>query len=190
MSETPKPSEPQVNAPGEPVAPENKVNQVTQKIVSVPVNIIGGLGTVILGIITLYITADVIGRYILKKPIYGSDEMAGLLFLVVAACAFGYTQKVGRHIRIEMFHNILPKTGKFALDIFNYLVSFGISAIISWQMFAAAQRFILHLNASSAISEQLHLPFVPFVIILGVGFGLFALVILSNIIVTITKAVK
>ncbi len=183
MSETAKP----VKGTSIQLKSENKVYKITQNIIAQPVKLMVGISTVVLAAIVLLITADVIGRYIFKRPVYGADELSGLLFLCVAACAFAYTQKEGSHIRIELFIKILPRTGRFVINIFNYLVALGMTSLICWQAFVSVRKLVLNLQGGSQASEILGIPWLPFVIILGLGFGVFALVILNNLIMTITK---
>lgn len=190
MNESKEPTEHPTKGTEVQVNPENRVSLIAQKIISSPVKVMVGISSVLLMVIVLLVTFDVIGRYIFKRPISGADELAGLLLLCVAACAFSYTQTKGQHLRIDMLIKRLPKKARLVFDMFNFLVSLVVTALITWQVFAAASRIALNLQGGSRVSEQLHIPWLPILIILGLGFGVYALVILTNAIMTVTKAGK
>jgi TRAP-type transport system small permease protein len=190
VSETVKPPEHPAKGPKVQGEPESRISRIAWKIIQSPVKVMVGISSVLLMVIVFLVTADVIGRYIFKHPINGSDELAGLLLLCVAACAFSYTQTKNQHIRIDIFIKTLPKKARLVLDMFNFLVTLVVTALISWQVFAAASRIILNLQGGSKVSEQLHIPWLPILIILGLGFAIYALVILASAVMALTKAGK
>ncbi len=190
MSETTKPidHQPKMEAPQPEM--EKRVSATINKIFSSPVNIMVAIGAGLLAVIMLLMTFDVIGRYIFKHPINGSDELVGLLLLCVAACAFSYTQKEKRHIRIDVIIDHIPRKLQLGFNVFNSLITLGMLSVITWQMFIAARKFVLNLQSGSAASEVLGIPWYPFLIILVIGFGVFTLVILADTILDFIKAIS
>ena len=169
---------------------EKKVSTVVKKIFSSPVRIMAAISSIFLALITLLVTSDVIGRYLFKHPIKGSDELVGLLLLCVAACAFSYTQTQNRHIRIDILLSRVHPRARLGFDIYNYLFSLGIFGLITWQIFVTARKYILNLQGGTSNSEILSIPWSPFLIILGLGFAIYSLVLLSDLIVVCVKAAK
>lgn len=163
---------------------------LTKKIFSQPVKAMVAFSSVLLIVIMLLMAADVILRFLFRRPIEGSDELVGLLLLCIAACAFSYTQLDKRHVRIELFFEHLPKKVQLFLNIFNFLLAFAIASLIAWRMFVAARMYILNLQGGSPVSDVLGLPWFPYLVIAGIGFSIFALVLLADLLMTFGKAVK
>jgi TRAP-type transport system small permease protein len=190
MSETTGPVNQQPRAAAQQARLEKRVSAAVDKIFSSPVKIMMAIGAGLLAIIMLLMTFDVIGRYIFKHPINGSDELVGLLLLCVAACAFSYTQKEKRHIRIDVIIDHIPHKLHLVFNVFNGLLTLGMLSVMTWQMFLAARRFVLGLQSGSAASEVLGIPWYPFLIIMVIGFGIFTLVMLADTIIDFVKAMN
>ncbi len=169
---------------------EKKVSHIVKRIFSNPVKVMVTISSIFLAAMMLLVTSDVTGRYVFKTPVKGSDELVGLLLLCVAACAFSYTQQEKRHIRIDILIDHVPPRARLGFDIFNYLFSLGVYGLITWQIFGTARKYILHLQFGTSTSEILHIPWTPFLIILGLGFAILSLVMLSDMIIAIVKVVK
>jgi TRAP-type transport system small permease protein len=169
---------------------EKKVSNIIKKIFANPVKVMVTISSIFLAAMMLLVTADVTGRYVFKTPVKGSDELVGLLLLCVAACAFSYTQQEKRHIRIDILIDRVPRRARLGFDIFNYLFSLGIYVLITRQIFIIVQRYINHLQTGTSTSEILHIPWTPFLIIMGLGFAILSLVMLSDMILTIVKVAK
>lgn len=165
------------------------VSIISNKIINPLVRFMVNMGSFIILVMIILVDSDVVGRY-LKQPIQGTDELIGFLFLCFAACSFSYTQKEKKHIRIDLFLNKIPPRGRLALDFVCYLFTFVAASLISRQLFIVARQFILDLQSGSSVSEILSIPYSPFLIILGIGFAVFALVSLSDTIISIIKLAK
>lgn len=148
------------------------------------------IGSCAIFAIMVLMTSDVIGRYFFKHPIIGSDEIVGILLICLAACAFSYTQRLKQHIRVDLLTSHFPVKVRLALDIITNLIALLVISGIAWQMFVAAQRYLLHLQGGSPVSVTLEIPWSPFIIILGVGFVIFALILLADFIGDILKVGK
>jgi len=86
----------------------------------------------IASIVMLMITADVMMRYLFRKPIIGVFElsefaMVGIVFLGVA-----YVQSIKGHVNVPiLIEKLSPKT-QASLTIFGYLLGFASLSIITW----------------------------------------------------------
>ncbi|WP_417584894.1 TRAP transporter small permease [Nitrincola sp.] len=67
---------------------------------------------------TLLIFVSTLMRYIGGKPVRFSDELAGLLFISLAFFCLPHILNKGRHIRIEILLQILPKKLVMIADFF------------------------------------------------------------------------
>ncbi len=149
-----------------------------------------GISSVLLIAVMLLVTTDVTGRYLFKHPFTGSDELVGLLLLCTAACAFSYTQKENRHVRIDLLIDRLAYRSRLIFDILNFFFATVITALISWQVFVAARKLYLNLQGGTQLSETLGIPWLPFMIILGLGFAIFALVLMGDLIISLVKVAR
>ena len=73
--------------------PRTRVSDLINRYLTMPTKVTLLLGAILIMATVLLMSTDVIGRYLFKHPIQGSDELTGFLFLCTAAFAFAYTQK-------------------------------------------------------------------------------------------------
>jgi TRAP-type C4-dicarboxylate transport system permease small subunit len=190
VSENPK----QVEAEPKSAAPqsglENKVNSFTDKIFTVPFKITKTLGSALIMVTVLLMTINVVGRYIFKRPVEGSDELIGFLILCTAAFAFSYTQREKQHLRVDVLIDRLRGKARDLFDLFALILGLGVSIIIAWQMFEAARKYILNLQGGPPVSWILGIPYFPFLLILGLGYAVYALAVLTDAITVIIKVAR
>ncbi len=190
MNEIPK----QVDAQPKSAAPqsvlEKKVNSFTDKIFRVPFKITKTLGSALIMVTVLLMTINVVGRYIFKRPVEGSDELIGFLILCTAAFAFSYTQRERQHLRVDVLIDRLRGKARDFLDLFALILGLGVSIIISWQMFEAARKYILNLQGGPPVSWILGIPYFPFLLVLGLGYAVYALAVLTDAITIIIKVAR
>lgn len=168
----------------------DKSSMLMDKIFSNPVKLMLAIGSCAIFAIMALMTVDVIGRYFFKHPIVGSDEIVGVLLICLAACGFSYTQRLKQHIRVDLLTSHLPVKARLALDLITNLIALLVVFGITWQMFVAARRYLLHLQGGSPVSVTLGIPWYPFIIILGAGFAIFGLILLADFIAGILKVGK
>jgi TRAP-type C4-dicarboxylate transport system permease small subunit len=75
-----------------------------------------GLGA--MAAICLATLIDVVGSKFFKWPLPGSTEMIAVIQVVAIAGGLAFSKIDGRHIRVDIFIDYLPKRGKAALDLF------------------------------------------------------------------------
>ncbi len=190
VSEIPKQVENQPKSEAPQSGLEKKVNNFTDKIFSVPFKITKILGSGLIMVTVLLMTINVVGRYIFKRPVEGSDELIGFLILCTAAFAFSYTQREKQHLRVDVLIDRLSGKVRDFLDLFALILGLGVSIIISWQMFEAARKYILHIQGGPPVSWILGIPYYPFLLVLGVGYGVYALAVFSDAITFMIKLAR
>jgi TRAP-type C4-dicarboxylate transport system permease small subunit len=179
---------PEVIEPEPPIA--KKISGAREKILAGPVGVMMTIGSVALFAMMVLRVVDVGGRYFFKHPFTGADELVGFLLLCMAACGFTYAQSRHAHIRIDIMTEHLPLKARRILDVYNFVIAIAISALITWQLSDAARRYIFNLQGGSAVSEDLQLPFYPFMIILALGFAIYTLVLLVDTIISIFRVMN
>lgn len=90
------------------------------------------VGAALIGFLMLFTVGEIVGRYLFNSPIKGHVEivqltMAGVVFLGIA-----FTQKVGGHVRMELFVvRVLKGRLRLIVESFTLLLALFIFAMIT-----------------------------------------------------------
>jgi TRAP-type C4-dicarboxylate transport system permease small subunit len=141
-------------------------------------------GTALAGMMVVT-CADVVTRYF-GQPIFGAVEIVSLLAVVVLAAAMPPTHVEKGHVGVDLIVRKLPPASQHWVDAATGLVSAVLFAIVSWQMFLYAGT----LAASGEVSMSLELPTHLFVYAVAVAFAVLALVIFTDFLGNLRKAVR
>ncbi|HJX12427.1 MAG TPA: TRAP transporter small permease [Dehalococcoidales bacterium] len=99
-------------------------------------------------------TGDVLGRYLLNKPITGTYETFGFLLPALVLLGLGYTQAARAHVRIELVITRMPPRLRNAVGIFTTVIALGIACLIFWQGLGLSIKY-WHLGK---MIDTIHLP--------------------------------
>jgi TRAP-type C4-dicarboxylate transport system permease small subunit len=132
----------------------------------------------------LLTVADVCGRYLFSKPIKGTYELVGFLLVGAGSLGLGYCQVKKAHIRVDFLLQRFPEKLRAVLTALANFLGFAAFSILCWRCILYAQYY---LSATGNHTDTLHIPLFPFVVVLAVGTGMLALVILFDLIRSITK---
>lgn len=135
------------------------------------------IGAACLVVMTLLTCADVVGRF-LRHPIFGSVEIMSFMGTLAVAMALPFTHELKAHIGVEIVVTKLSRKVRALMDLLTSLVSLGLFALVSWQMFEYSWKF----KASGEVSMNLELPEYLIIFVVGCSFVVFALIILKDII--------
>jgi TRAP-type C4-dicarboxylate transport system permease small subunit len=156
-----------------------------EKIIGVIVKWVNNAGVTILALMMLLTVADVTLRYFFNKPILGSYEITEFMMAVLAACTFGHAAILKAHVNVDILFTKLPERAQSIISIFTNLICFIFFSLMFWRNIYISSV----LRESDSISPALSIPEFPFVFILGIGFGVLALVFLLYSFESLTKAV-
>ncbi len=124
---------------------------------------------------------EVVSRYVFDKPTIWALETSMMIFGTIGSLCWGYTLKIGGHVRVDVFYTMLPKWWKAFIDValtLVFLFPFQLILIrtgIKWALFA--------LKTGEKMVESSWLPpTAPFRIVLTVGFILFFIQAISEFI--------
>ena len=132
-------------------------------------------------ILILVLCFEVVSRYVFDKPTVWVLETSMMLFGTIGALCWGYTLKIGGHVRVDVFYTMLPKWWKAFIDVLlTLLLLFPFQLIliksgIKWALFSikTGEKFV----ESSWLP-----PTAPFRIIITIGFILFFIQAISEFI--------
>ncbi len=123
---------------------------------------------------------EVAARYIFNKPTVWALETSMMVFGAIGALCWGYTLKIGGHVRVDVFYTMLSNRWKAIIDVAMTLIFlFPIQYIlihsgIKWTLFA--------LKTGEKMVESSWLPpSWPFRAVLTVGFILFFIQTVSEL---------
>ncbi len=143
------------------------------------------VGAVFLFGMALLTCVDVVGR-LFKYPIFGSIELVSFMGVIAIAMSLPFCHQAEGHIGVELFVRKFPRRVRDIVKICTELVSFALFAIVSWRMF----EYALKAKASGELSMNLQLPEYGIIFLLACCFVIFTLVIVNNILKTISKMRK
>jgi TRAP-type C4-dicarboxylate transport system permease small subunit len=143
------------------------------------------VGAVFLFGMALLTCLDVIGR-LFKHPIFGSVELVSFMGVIAIACSLPFTHQTGGHIGVELFMRKFSTKTRNIVALITESVSLLLFVLVAWRMFLYAGK----MRESGELSMNLQLPEYVIIYILAGGFIIFTMVIINNIIQTITKIRK
>ncbi|MDR3265777.1 MAG: TRAP transporter small permease [Synergistaceae bacterium] len=89
-----------------------------------------GLGILAMGIVLAY---EVVCRYFLDSPTIWAQETSTYLFMWTMLAGSAYTLMQGKHVRIDLIIEHLPKKVQLALDALTSLAGVAFCAVVAWQ---------------------------------------------------------
>jgi TRAP-type mannitol/chloroaromatic compound transport system permease small subunit len=115
---------------------------------------------------------EVVARYVFNRPTIWVLETSMMVFGSIGALCWGYTLKIGGHVRVDVFYSMLSKWWKTLIDVvFTLLFLFPFQLIliktgIKWSLFAVK-------TGEKMVESSWMPPSAPFRIVLTIGFILF-----------------
>ncbi|HHW37411.1 MAG TPA: TRAP transporter small permease [Bacillales bacterium] len=113
-----------------------------------------------------------------STPILGTTEIVGWLAAISISFALGYAQIHRSHVDIDLLVAKFPKGLQRVLRIIVVFLSLGFFSIVGWQLI----QYAFSLSANRNVSQTLGIIYYPFVIFSALGFLIFVLVLLKDLI--------
>jgi TRAP-type C4-dicarboxylate transport system permease small subunit len=120
------------------------------------------LGTiVIIPIMIIVITLDVFLRYFFKSPLLWSQDMNGLLLLIVFWANFTYTWDEGKHLIMDIFYRKFKGRWKTGADILTCIMGMIFTGLLAFKGFMSIPSMI-RLNEAGVMLAVPLWPFTAF----------------------------
>ena len=142
--------------------------------------IIGFLGMIVATIV------DVIGSKAFRLPLPASLEVVYFCQLIAIAGALAYSEIDGRHIRVELFVDKLPKKVRAFFHGLAALLGLALFGIMTWK----AYQYAMTLKAINDVTSTSRIPIYPFVLWLGLSFVPLCLVLIGELLKAISEGTK
>ena len=156
-----------------------------EKIVNLVTRWLNWMAAAALIVVMVIVCANVIGRGFFETPVKGTVDIVGLLGAIVIAWAIAYTQVVKGHIRVDILVQRLPHRIQYIVDSVIDLIGLALFALISWQTIIFAKAIF----ETGELSEVLKIPITPFASVVAIGCIALTLVLLIDLIKSVSKAV-
>lgn len=129
-------------------------------------------------VLMMFLTAaDVILRYIFKSPILFAQELTELSLAVCVSLGLSYCAIEKNHVSVDILAGKLPKRVLAIFDCITGLITIVFFILIVWRSFVHMEYF----ESSRITTMTLFIPIYPFVGLVGVGFALFTIVLLMDL---------
>lgn len=115
--------------------------------------LLGGVAMAILMVMVVFITFDVISRYIFNSPLVGSADITQQLLLGVLFLGLGYSTLHRSHIRMTFVVDRLRPANRRRLNLMMDIVSVVIVAVFAREAYALALR---------SLEQGENIPYAPF----------------------------
>ena len=148
----------------------------------------GVIAAFVLAFMMLLTVADVIGRYFFNRPIKGTWELVGLLLVCAGTWGLAYCQMEKAHISITIMEGFFSRKVKASMGVLACLIGLGGFSLISWQSFLLAKKYFLLPRMDE--TDTLGLPFSPFILLLSIGTGIMALMLVVDVIRSIVEVLR
>lgn len=144
------------------------------------------MGSIVLGFTFLYITADVILRFLKLRPIGDVVEATGYLNVWVCFLGMGFLVREGHHIRVDLVTSRLSSGKKRVIKVITDLATVAFCLVMLYKGIDLVV-VTYHLGMRTPSWE---FPLWPLQIVVPIGFLCFLLETVSNLVVTISRTRK
>lgn len=120
------------------------------------------------------------------KPIFGAYDYVGFIGAVIVAFSIAYCAVKKGHIQVELLITHFPKRVQGIIDSLIGMLSLGLFCVIAWQCIVYGN----DMRRTGELSMTALAPFYPYIYGIAFGCALLCLVILVDLIKSMTKAVK
>jgi TRAP-type C4-dicarboxylate transport system permease small subunit len=150
---------------------ENSIGRM-QRVLDKITTGVSWVGAGALVLMVLIVVANVVGRYLFRKPVLGAVEMVGLLTVITVFCVLAFTEAKGAHIVVDILVSRLHGRTKAILASIMALLGAVFFIIMGWQGW---NLMLSNLSPFVRVTGVLSIPFAPFMLIMAFGFVLFGL---------------
>ena len=148
------------------------INRLFGKILAA----IASLNTIssfLLAAMVVIVVANVVGRFFLNIPLFGTIELVELMMTVICFFAIPYTSVYRRHVRITLIIEHLPESVQ---NILERVVSFLNAVIFALIAYQATKNAFYYAHNLEQCTDTLEIPIAPFKGVMAIGFVLLLLV--------------
>jgi TRAP-type C4-dicarboxylate transport system permease small subunit len=144
------------------------------------------IGQFALVMMVLLTVVDVFLRYVFNRPILGSYELTEFMMAVLVFSTVGYTMIVKGHVVVDLVFAKLPQRARDILECITSLIGFILFAVVAW-------RNAVHASTAwgrNDVTAELFIPISPFILFVALGIAVLSLVLFTQFVQSLAKAIK
>ena len=130
--------------------------------------LLGGVASAVLLTMMLLTVVDVVGRYILNRPVRGAFEVTELMLVVLIFAGLPLVSYADEHAVMDFIDRLLGPAGRLALWRAVQAVCAGFMFLLAWLLWLKAARISGYRDAT----DVLRIPYGPFVYLMAIMLGL------------------
>jgi len=153
------------------------VDQAEQRRKAYADAILGVAASAILLAMMLLTVVDVVGRYILKRPVRGAFEVTELMLLVLIFAGLPLVSFSDEHAVMDFIDRVLGPGARRALERVVHLACAAFLALLTWLTWLKADRIWAYRDAT----DVLRIVYGPFVYFMAITLGLASLIHLYKV---------
>jgi len=143
------------------------------------------VGAVITAAMMFLVTAAVIMRYVFNRPILGDLETITAMLVLLISFSLAYCAVTKTHVSVTALVTRLPYRVQTVINVVNNVLTLAFVTLIAW--YSVEQAIVLWNRGTSSII--FNIPLFSFPSVLAFGSAVFALVILVEVLDSLSKAV-
>ena len=132
----------------------SRANGPARRILNRAITTLENFSSVVILIMMVLTFVDVVGRYILQKPVFGASEMISALLALAIFSGLGVTNARDEHIVVELFdHRVRRLISPLAFEIIVQAFSVAAMTLIAVVLFDSALESY-HINSRTVVLEM------------------------------------
>ena len=130
--------------------------------------VLGGAASAILLVMMVLTVVDVVGRYILNRPVRGAFEVTELMLVVLIFAGLPLVSHADEHAVMDFIDRLLGPPGRRALARVVQGICAALMFLLAWLVWLKANRIWAYRDAT----DVLRIPYGPFVYFMALMIGL------------------
>lgn len=122
---------------------------------------------------------DVVGRYVFKSSLVGSQDLTQLMMVLVVYFGLGCEAEDDGNVRIEIFYNHFSNKKKAIANIISYVLGLAMYLTVAYKLLSRSLSVFARNNAKTM---TLGISLAPFLMIAAIGCFILSLQLVANII--------
>lgn len=148
--------------------------------------ILNAIGACTALIMVFLVTAHVLSRSLLRKPLIGTVEIEEMMIVILVFLGMAYTQVRENHVSVDFITSRLPQKIQDHLSSATSLLSCGLFFLLSWQSIVLSWTYL----EKNVATFHLRIPIFWLMWIIALGFFLLALLLLKDYLQVASRIIR
>jgi len=155
----------------------NQTDGKIERLIHAATRMLRVISMIMIVLMMLFVTMDVMGRHFFDKPFKGSSDFIELIMGIVVFFGMAYCTQLMGDARVDVLYSKLSARLRAVFDCVTYFAAFSVYLIITWRLFSRAWGYLRD-PFTSPVTDSLHIPYWPFILLSAVGCAILCLELL------------